>query len=88
MQVAGSDWQLKQDGQPATPEEPRFSTWEEALNNKQRNSGGPNGSGSGSGGRTGTNGATSGSGGGSGSGRQQAEQSSQQNGVLEDTFYR
>lgn len=37
LQVAGSDWKLSLEGQPADAprEEPRFSTWEEVLN-KQR----------------------------------------------------
>ena len=30
-QVVGADWKLTQDGQPESPEEPEFSTWEEAL---------------------------------------------------------
>jgi hypothetical protein len=79
-QVAGSDWALKQDGQPDVPDEPRFSTWEEALNNKQHRDGSSSSSSSSG------NGAASGRDGVSG-GEQQAQQSST-GGVLEDTFYR
>lgn len=37
-QVAGSEWKLALEGQPAdaAPDEPRFSTWEEVLNNRRQ----------------------------------------------------
>jgi len=94
-QVAGSEWRLTEQGKPEVPEEPRFSTWEEAMNNQQHNNTSGSGSSGGGGGSDGGGAASNGGGSGgasgsgaAGSGAGGAQPSSRAGSGQDNSFYK
>ncbi len=79
-QVAGSEWRLERPGQQHRTDEPRFSTWQEAMRNKQDGSGAAAGAPGGGGG-------ASSSGGGAAAGGGGAAASSRAGAAQDSSFY-